>query len=361
MTVQKENQYMQAALNLARRGLGRAWPNPAVGCVIVKDDIIVGRGWTADGGRPHAETQALAHAGPHANGATAYVTLEPCCHFGKTPPCTDALIAAGIKRVVIACGDPDVRVAGHGIKALRDAGIQVVTNVLKDEAREMNRGFMLKVTNARPMVTLKTATSSDGMIAPAVGKQQWITGKLARKRVHLERSLHDAVLVGIGTVLTDDPSLTTRLADYDHKIVRVILDSHLRISLESQLVKSAKGYPLWIFHAGGHDEKAEKLQKAGARLFACHTDDIAGVLRHLAGEGITRLLVEGGARVHTSFLRSGLYDRFMWFRAPSKLGGGAVNALEGHDINKIGTEFGLNLQEKQVLGEDLLEIYTRRP
>lgn len=350
---------MQAALSTARRALGRAWPNPAVGCVIVKGGIVLARAHTADGGRPHAETQALEMAGAQARGATAYVNFEPCCHHGKTPPCTQALIAAGIKRVVVACTDPDERVAGKGIAELRAAGIEVETGVLEQEALALNAGFICRVSRGRPFVTLKTATSSDGKIAPAPGRRHWITGPLARRHVHLERSLHDAVMAGIGTVLVDDPVLTARLEEYDHRTVRAILDSHLRIGLDSQLVKTAKGYPLWVFHAGGHAEKAAKLEKAGAKVFACNTEDIAAVLAVLAHEGITRLLVEGGARVHTSFLRAGLYDRFLWYRAPKAMGAGAVPALEGHDIDKIGAEFGLSRENTRVLGEDLLEIYAR--
>ena len=350
---------MQAALNMARRGLGRVWPNPAVGCVLVKNGVVIGRGRTADGGRPHAETQALAQAGFEARGAMAYVSFEPCCHEGKTPPCTKALIAAGVKRVIVGCTDPDARVSGKGIAELRKAGIEVETDVLSAEAQDLNKGFILRVTEKRPLVTLKTATSKDGKIAPEKGKQKWITGKLSRAKVHLERSLHDAVLVGIGTVLADDPSLTTRLPDYDHRIVRIVLDTHLRIPLDSQLVKTAKGYPLWVFHSSGNNDKIEKLGKAGVRLFAYDTSDIPGVLGQLAEEGITRLLVEGGAKVHTSFLLMGLCDRFLWFRAPENLGPGAVDALEGYNIFKIGPEFGLARQNALVLGEDLLEIYTR--
>lgn len=360
MTLQQDENFMRIALHLGRRGLGRTWPNPAVGCVIVKNDIIVGRGWTADGGRPHAETQALAQAGAEARGATAYVSFEPCCHEGKTPPCTKALIDVGIRRVVTTCGDPDPRVSGQGAAALRNAGIDVSENILNAEAREAHEGFILRVTRDRPLITLKTATSSDGMIAPAPGKRQWVTSPLARQRVHLERSLYDGILVGIGTVLADDPQLTTRLPDYDHKIVRIILDTHLRIPMDSQLVKSAKGYPLWIFHSASAGEKVAKLEKAGARLFACDTNDIAGIVTTLAREGLTRVLVEGGAKIHTSFLKAGLADSFLWFKGPQPLGGGAMKALEGHDIFKIGPEFGFQRLKTVALGEDLLEIYTRK-
>ncbi len=354
-------QYMKSALTLARRGLGRTSPNPSVGCIIVKKGVIVGRGWTGDGGRPHAETRALKQAGREAKGACAYVTLEPCAHHGQTPPCAKALIDAGVARVVVACGDPDSRVAGRGVEMLREAGIVVECGILEDDALTLNKGFILRVTQARPFVTLKTATSNDGKIAPCKGVQEWITGMQARKFTHLERSSFDAILVGIGTVLSDDPVLSTRLEGYEHQIIRVVLDTNLRIPLKSQLVQSASSHPLWIVHnvkeEGVH---VVKLQDAGARLFRCNTRDVSALLALLAEQGVTRLLVEGGAKVHTQFLEQGYCDRFLRFKAPYKeMGEAGLPALEGHDIEALEADFGLKCQKIMALGEDLLEFYQK--
>jgi diaminohydroxyphosphoribosylaminopyrimidine deaminase / 5-amino-6-(5-phosphoribosylamino)uracil reductase len=361
MTAQDDIHHMRHALTLARRGLGRTWPNPAVGCVIVKNDVVIGRGWTQDSGRPHAETEALKQAGPEAKGASVYVTLEPCSHHGKTPPCAQALIDAGVARVVIGCGDPDPRVNGKGIEMLKNAGIKVETDVLENEAQELNAGFFLRVTKSRPFITLKSATSMDGKIAPEEGKRQWITGVLSHRHVHLERSQHDAILAGIGTVLADDPMLTARLPGYEHRIVRVILDTHLRIAETSKLVKGAREYPLWIFHKSNNPEKEARLAELGAELFHIDPANIKAVVAALAEEGITRLMVEGGAKVHTSFLEAGLCDRFLWFHAPAvTIGRVGVDVLQGHQIGDLSAKFGLEKRESRALEQDLLEIYTRK-
>src|SRR5437762_37728 len=238
---------MGAALALARRGLGNVWPNPAVGCVIVKDGRVVGRGWTQPGGRPHAETEALARAGETARGATAYVTLEPCCHWGRTPPCADALIAAGLSRVVVALEDPDPRVAGGGLARLRAAGLAVETGLGATEASEINAGFFQRVRLGRPLVTLKLATSLDGRIATASGESRWITGPAARERAHLLRATHDAILVGTDTVLADNPQLTCRLPGLaEHSPVRVVIDRRVRIPLDAHLLAEARQIPSWV-------------------------------------------------------------------------------------------------------------------
>ena len=246
--------HMRAALALARRGVGNTWPNPSVGCVIVKDGRVVGRAVTAPGGRPHAEPAALDRAGAQARGATAYVTLEPCCHWGRTPPCTDALIAAGIARVVIAARDPDPRVNSHGIAKLRDAGIVVEEGLLADEAREIVAGFHMRMKAGRPLVTLKLASTLDGRIATRAGESQWITGAPARRAAHALRGRHDAVLVGVGTVVADDPDLTCRLAGYrPTPLVRVVADSHLRTPLTRRLLATAKATPTWMLIREGTD------------------------------------------------------------------------------------------------------------
>jgi diaminohydroxyphosphoribosylaminopyrimidine deaminase/5-amino-6-(5-phosphoribosylamino)uracil reductase len=235
---------MRAALALARRGLGMVWPNPSVGCVIVRDGRVVGRGVTAFGGRPHAEAIALATAGEQARGATVYVTLEPCCHWGRSPPCTEALITAGIARAVIATGDPDPRVNGQGLTRLRAAGVSVSTGLLEAEARDVLFGFSQRMTLGRPMVTLKLATTLDGRIATQRGESQWITGTAARRVAHALRGRHDAVMVGVGTVLADNPELTCRIPGYrPTPVVRVVADSHLRTPLTARLAATARSPP----------------------------------------------------------------------------------------------------------------------
>src|SRR6266446_3099076 len=257
--------HMRAAIALARRGLGDVWPNPAVGCVIVRKGRVVGRGWTQPGGRPHGETVALARAGVAATGATAYVTLEPCCHWGKTPPCADALIAAGLRRVVVALEDPDPRVAGAGIERLRAAGIEVEVGLCAAEAAEINAGFLQRVRLGRPLVTLKLATSLDGRIATAGGESRWITGPLARERAHLLRATHDAILVGTDTVLADDPRLTCRVPGLSRRSpVRVVIDRHLRISPGARLIAEARQVPTSVVTPGAADPDRQKaLRNAG--------------------------------------------------------------------------------------------------
>ncbi|TKA96810.1 bifunctional diaminohydroxyphosphoribosylaminopyrimidine deaminase/5-amino-6-(5-phosphoribosylamino)uracil reductase RibD, partial [Cereibacter changlensis] len=242
---------MALALSLGARGLGRTWPNPAVGCVIVKGARIVGRGWTQPGGRPHAEVMALRQAGDAARGAVAYVSLEPCAHHGKTPPCAEALIAAGVSRVVTALEDPDPRVAGRGHAMLRAVGIDVTEGVMGAEAAEANAGFLKRVTRGLPLVTLKLATTLDGRIATASGESRWITGPAARRAVHALRMSHDAVMVGVGTALADDPDLTVRDMGAGHQPVRILIDSRLRHSAESRLGRTAGQHPVWICHGPG--------------------------------------------------------------------------------------------------------------
>ncbi|MEO0719915.1 MAG: bifunctional diaminohydroxyphosphoribosylaminopyrimidine deaminase/5-amino-6-(5-phosphoribosylamino)uracil reductase RibD, partial [Pseudomonadota bacterium] len=240
---------MRAALDLARRGLGRTWPNPAVGCVIVKDGELVSRGWTQPGGRPHAEVEALARAGSSAQGATVYVTLEPCAHHGVTPPCSEALVSAGVARVVTAFEDPDPRVAGRGHDLLRAAGIEVTTGLMETEARNVNAGYLMRRDKGRPFLTLKLASTLDGRIATSAGESKWITGEESRRRVHLLRASHDAILVGAGTARADDPGLDVRLPGLEMRSpVRIVADSRLSLPMESQLAQSTPQRPLWMLH-----------------------------------------------------------------------------------------------------------------
>ena len=352
--------FMGAALSLARRGLGNTHPNPAVGCILVKDGIVMGRGWTQPGGRPHAEAGALAQAGAAAQGATAYVTLEPCAHFGVTPPCASALVAAGIKRVVVAITDPDERVAGRGIRILKDAGLEVVENVRRDDAWRANLGFFLTRIQHRPMFTLKLATDQNAQIPgpDAHGDAKWITSPLARARGHLLRANHDAVLFGINTVLSDDPTYTCRLQGLEKQSpVRVLLDSQLRLPLESNLMKSLDAAPLWIV-CGQHAQGAEAFEERGAVVIRAPSDrpDVQWIALELAARGLTRVLIESGPRVVTAFLQAGLVDEIAWFRAPRTLGADAVPAFYGNWLEKLAFERQAVLQA----GPDLLELYTRK-
>jgi len=357
--------HMRHALVLAARALGRVAPNPAVGCVIVSPDaLVVGRGATQDGGRPHAETVALEQAGEAARGATAYVTLEPCAHFGKTPPCADALVKAGIARVVIANVDPDSRVNGKGIAILRDAGITVEAGLLKNEAAALNEGFLLKVMRSRPMVTLKIAQSFDGRTAAASGESKWITGEEARRFGHLLRAQHDAILVGIETARVDDPDLTCRLPGLETlSPMRVVLDSKLRLSSESKLAQTARTIPTLVFTtvSGG-----DALTALGVDIIRVEPDALGRpvlgtVLTHLAAQGITRLLVEGGATVHTAFFNAGFADRLEIFTAPLALGAGGRGAIDALTVGKLNEAPNFVRISGRSFGKDRLESCAARP
>jgi len=359
--------FMRTALALARRGLGQVWPNPAVGCVLVRDGAVVGRGWTRPGGRPHAETVALAQAGAAARGATAYVSLEPCSHHGETGPCADALIAAGVARVVGALEDPDPRVAGRGYARLEAAGLAVTRALLAREAADLNAGFLMRIAAGRPLVTLKIASSLDGRIATHTGASRWITGEAARARGHLLRARHDAVLVGGRTALLDDPELTCRLPGLEARSpVRIAADGHLRLSLTSRLVRSARRTRSWILTLPSADpSRRQAFADCGVVLIEVPADeagnlDIGAALAALGGRGLTRLLVEGGGRLAAALLRADLVDRLAWFRAPGVIGGDGVPAAApfGIDFPDAAPRF---IREDTVeLGDDRLETYRVR-
>lgn len=361
---------MLTALSLARRGLGIVWPNPAVGCVIVREDQqgrIVGRGWTQPSGRPHAETEALKRAGHLAKGGTAYVSLEPCSHYGETGPCTEALIDAGIRRVVVAASDPDPRVSGSGIARLRDAGLDVLTDVCREEGTLLNRGFFLRITQGRPLITLKMATSLDGKIATHLRDSRWISGPESRAHAHRLRAEHDAVLIGSETAIADDPELTCRLPGLEpHTPIRIVLDSRLRIDPESKLVQSAWVFPLWIVTTAGQDQDAlEVLQKAGAEVIelppaANGRPDIGDVVKTLAARGLTRVLVEGGGGVAGSFIEAGLVDDIVWFRAPKLIGGDGIPALAAIGTERVADAPAFILVDTFKAGDDLMETYRLR-
>jgi diaminohydroxyphosphoribosylaminopyrimidine deaminase/5-amino-6-(5-phosphoribosylamino)uracil reductase len=363
-----DHRFMQLALMLGRRGQGRTWPNPAVGAVVVKDGVIVGRGWTQAGGRPHAEPVALAQAGEAARGATLYVTLEPCSHVGKSPPCTDAVIAAGIKRVVSAIEDPNPEVAGQGHARLRGAGITVDIGLGAAEAAHDHAGHFRRVREGRPHVILKLAVSMDDKIAAAGHSPVAISGEAAKARMHLLRAQCDAILVGIGTVLSDDPLLTCRLPGMEARSpVRVVLDRALRISGTSRLVHSARATPLWVMTSNlAEAPAAMKLGAAGAQVIRVATAaapspglDLSAVLHALAERGITRLLVEGGARVAASFVAAGLVDEFWLLRGPEAVGAGGVAALDGLPLTSITQSPAFRVRASESLDKDTLTVYER--
>ncbi|HTV89844.1 MAG TPA: bifunctional diaminohydroxyphosphoribosylaminopyrimidine deaminase/5-amino-6-(5-phosphoribosylamino)uracil reductase RibD [Stellaceae bacterium] len=358
---------MQAALRLARRGLGAVWPNPAVGCILAKDGRVVGRGWTQPGGRPHAETEALRRAGAAAADATAYVTLEPCSHWGYTPPCADALVAARIGRAVVAVEDPDPRVSGRGIARLRKAGVLVDAGPYADEAAEINAGFFTRVRLGRPLVTLKLAASLDGRIATAGGESRWITGPAALDYAHLLRASHDAVLVGTGTVLADDPQLTCRLPGLGRRgPMRVALDRALRIPPAARIMAEARNLPTWIVTLADADPaRQQRLRDAGVEIILVTADDagridLAATLAALGARGLTRLLVEGGGRLAAALLRADLVDRLVWLHAPLLLGGEAIPAVAALGLDRLDTAPRFERIECAPLGADVLSCFRVR-
>ncbi|MBN8961640.1 MAG: bifunctional diaminohydroxyphosphoribosylaminopyrimidine deaminase/5-amino-6-(5-phosphoribosylamino)uracil reductase RibD [Rhizobiales bacterium] len=360
-----DRRFMQLALTLGRRGLGRTAPNPAVGAVIVKDGIIVGRGWTQPGGRPHAEPEALAQAGEAARGATLYVTLEPCSHIGKSPPCADAIIASGIARVVSAIEDPNPQVAGQGHAKLRTAGIVVDVGTCADEAARDHAGHFRRVRDGRPHVILKLAVSPDNKIGAAGGKPVAITAEAARARVHLLRAQCDAVLIGIGTALADDPLLTCRLPGMAKRSpARVVLDRALRLPGDSKLVHSAREVPLWVLTSDTAEAPAAaKLGAAGVQVLRAKasTDglDLPDVLRTLSDKGITRLMVEGGAQVAASFVEAGLVDEVWLLRGPNEIGPDGVAALGALPLGAITQSSSFRVRASEKLENDTLAIYER--
>lgn len=362
--------WMQGALALARRGLGRVAPNPAVGCILVRDGRVLGRGWTQPGGRPHAETEAIRRAQAAdpdgARGSTCYVTLEPCAHHGKTPPCVDALIEAGVARVVVALQDPDPRVAGLGLQRLREAGIAVDTGVEADAAAELNAGYLLMRREDRPLITLKVATTLDGRIATHAGQSHWITGEAARARAHLLRARHDAVLVGSGTAVADNPSLTVRLPGMDaYRPLRVVLDGRLRLPLTHGLVRDAAEIPTLLMTR--HDVPADRSKAyrgAGVELEELPTDtqgalSLTAALHALAARGLTRVLVEGGGQLAAGLLRYNLVDRIVWFRSPRVIGGDGIPAIAGFGLDQLADTPRFHLTSATSVGEDAMESYVR--
>jgi len=355
---------MGLALSLGRRGQGLCWPNPAVGCVVVQGDRIAGRGWTQPGGRPHAETVALAQAGAQAKGATAYVTLEPCSHQGETPPCAQALIDAGVARVVAAIEDSDPRVSGQGFEHLRRAGIVVKTGVLAEQAARDHAGFFFKTEQGRPLVTLKLASSFDGRIATATGQSKWITGPEARRAVHAMRARHDAVMVGAGTARADDPSLTVRDLGVEKQPVRVVISRHLDLPLLSQLARTAKDIPLWLCHGYGADvERLKAWEGLGARMLPCAVRgtqlDAGDILQQLGQAGLTRVFCEGGGALAASLLANDLVDELIGFTAGLGIGAEGLPMIGALGLNRLEQAPRFQLIEMRQVGQDIEHRWTR--
>jgi diaminohydroxyphosphoribosylaminopyrimidine deaminase / 5-amino-6-(5-phosphoribosylamino)uracil reductase len=363
----QDQRFMALALTLGRRGLGRTWPNPAVGAVIATGGILVGRGWTQTGGRPHAEIEAIGRAGAAARGATLYVTLEPCSHHGKSPPCADAVIAAGLSRVVSALEDPNPEVAGAGHARLRAAGIVVDVGIGAEEARHDHAGHIRRMREGRPQVMLKLAISADGKAGASGRRPVAITGTEVRDRVHLLRAQSDAVMVGIGTVLADDPLLTCRLPGMaGYSPVRVVLDSALRLPLASRLVQSARETPVWVVAGSAATPPlAQALQARGVEILPAKGShdgrlDLADVLKSLAARGITRLMLEGGPTLAAAFVAADLVDEANLFLSSKLLGPDGVDALEGLPLSALTQSPRLQYVARAAVGADTLTVLARR-
>ncbi len=361
---------MSIALSMARRHLGRTAGNPSVGCVLTKDidghARIIGRGVTAMGGRPHAETEALGNAVAPVAGCTAYVTLEPCSHQGQTGPCCDALIDAKVGRVVIALEDPNPKVAGQGIRKLAEAGIDVDVGILASEARDATAAFLTRMENSRPLVTLKVASSLDGRIAAHTGASQWITNEFARRRAHLLRATHDAIMVGSNTALMDDPLLTCRIGGLEHHSpIRVIADGRLRLPLTSKMVRSAGDRATVVLTLKGGDRTRQRaFSDCGIDMVEISPGsdglmDMKSALGALAERGVNSVLVEGGAHLASSLLQNDLVDRLVWFRAPSIMGGDGTGAVAPLGVDHPDTAPNFHLIQSLRLGDNVMEIYAR--
>lgn len=358
-----DRRFMALALGLAARGLGNVWPNPAVGCVIVNDGRIVGRGWTQPGGRPHAERRALDMAGAAARGATAYVTLEPCSHHGKTPPCSEGLIAAGVARVVSAQEDPDPRVSGRGHAMLRAAGLTVDVGLMEAEARALQAGFLSRITRGRPWLALKLATSFDGRIALANGESQWITSAPARARVHALRARFDAVLVGGGTARADDPLLTVRSFTPLRQPVRVVASAGLDLPRD-RLAGSVSEAPLWLVHGPDAPTEARAFWAGiGADLIEVPLSgqglDVVALSAALGARGLTRVFCEGGGQFAAALMRAGLVDELIGFTAGVALGADARPALGPLGLAHLPEAPRFTLASVETLGGDVLHRWRR--
>lgn len=352
--------HMARAIRLARKGLYTTHPNPRVGCVLVKDGEIMGEGWHQRAGEPHAEINAIKAAGEEARGATAYVTLEPCCHQGRTPPCSDALIAAGVTRVVVAMQDPNPQVAGQGIQALSDAGIETTTGLLQEQAEALNPGFIKRMQSGQPYVRLKQAVSLDGRTAMANGESKWISGKAARADVQRLRAQSCAILTGSGTMLADDPSLNVRVLDIGRQPLRVIVDSNLSMPETAKLL-SLEGETL-IVTASEDAERASVFVKAGAEVLCLPNGagqvDLPALMQHLAAREVNEVLVEAGTVLSGSLLSAGLIDELIVYLAPHLMGNNARGMFNLPAIEKMADRITLQIVDVTAVGEDWRIIAT---
>lgn len=353
--------YMKMALSLAEQGRGWTAPNPMVGAVIVKDDKVVGKGFHQKAGGPHAEIHALEEAGENAKGATLYVTFEPCNHTGRTPPCTKAILKGGVKRVVAGMKDPNPGVTGGGLEFLKSQGLDITVGVCEEKCRRLNEIFLKYITTSLPFVILKCAATLDGRIATRTGDSRWITNPRSRQFVHELRHAVDAVMVGIGTVVKDDPQLTTRLEGRKGSDpVRIVLDTRLSISPEARLLHLASDSDTYIVTSRSVlPEKAKSLEKTGVRLFAmdCHEGriDLKALVRELGKLEITSLLIEGGARVNGSALRAGIVDKICMFYAPKICGGDdGVPICAGPGVERMEQSMGLKDVSVHRFGDDVM-------
>lgn len=356
-----DREYMELALNLAKTAKGKTNPNPLVGAVLVKDGVIVGTGLHRKAGEPHAEVHAFNMAGDYAKGATLYVTLEPCSHYGKTPPCVDLVKNSGVERVVVATLDPNPKVSGRGVQILRDAGIEVEVGLLEKEARKLNERFFHNMLTNRPFVTLKYAMTLDGKIATYTGHSKWISGENSRLQVHQLRDEMDAILVGIGTVLKDNPFLTTRLPDRQGKNpVRVILDSRLQIPLDTNVLND-EAKTIIVTTTEADPKKIVELEKNNVTLIYCSKNEqgicLEEMLDQLYKFGITDILVEGGGEVNASFIRAGLVNKFIIYIAPKLLGGRrSISPVAGEDLETMDLAAKVEFDSFERIGEDLCII-----
>ncbi len=350
-----DEHYMLIALELARKGRYSCCPNPAVGCVIVQDDRVVGRGWHRKAGQPHAEVHALSDAGEHAAGASMYVTLEPCCHIGRTPPCTESIIGSGIRRVVMACEDPDPRVSGMGMQALQEAGIQVESGVCREAARSLNRGYFTRNRTGLPHVTVKMAASLDGRSAMASGESQWITSSPARLDVHRLRAESGAVMTGIGTVLKDDPALTARIEGAQRQPDRLVVDSGLRTPPDAR-VFDAKGR-VYVFCDNTSPGSGFPDDVRNAELVRCSGShgklDLHEILAFCAGRRINSVLVEAGPTLTGSLLCSGLADEVVLYMSPDLLGHDAREMCRLPGMDHLSDRIGMEFVDMIRIGRDL--------
>ena len=352
--------YMRQALTIANYACGRTSPNPLVGAVVVKDDRIVGQGWHRKAGTEHAEVHAIRQAGELCKGATIYVTLEPCSHYGKTPPCADAIIAAGIVKVVVGMLDPNPLVAGRGVKKLQDAGIEVITGVLEHEAKKVNEVFLKWINKKKPFIVLKTAMTLDGKIATATGHSKWITNSTSRQRVHQMRDIYDGILVGVGTILADNPELTTRLSGCCKNPIRIIVDSLARTPLNAKVVTDGLSHTIIAVTASAKEEKIIALREAGVEVLIIDADgnnrvDLVKLTEELGNKNICSILVEGGATINFSFIKNKLVDKVYSFIAPKIVGGKeALTPVAGEGISRLDDAVVLENISSEILDGDIL-------